>query len=155
MILRRIIAPLIISFLIFFYHTNRTSSAKPSMRPRWLNFIPSWCLMHKLTSISILSCLSLVNARTAFPALHFLLPTIETDHYSSVIVRIFLFLHRPWAVSFAKKNNNNLIPFACVAARHSCGHLCERHDFTSATSHLPVPSRIYNYLADYYSLSNK
>lgn len=44
---------------------------------------------------------------------------------------------------------------SCLStARLSCGHLCERHDFTSATSRMAVPPRIYNHLVNYYNLSD-
>ncbi|XP_050713838.1 uncharacterized protein LOC126996936 isoform X2 [Eriocheir sinensis] len=52
-------------------------------------------------------------------------------------------------------NATRLAIESCLSkARLSCGHLCERHDFTSATSHMPVPPKIYDNLVDHYNLSN-
>ncbi|XP_045124134.1 uncharacterized protein LOC123512043 [Portunus trituberculatus] len=59
----------------------------------------------------------------------------------------------PETSSFALKPRSSAE--ICLAeARRGCRRLCERHDFTSATSHLPVPPSLYQHLVQQFSLSN-
>ena len=58
-----------------------------------------------------------------------------------------------WDLMFVRRGELTK-PFVCLTARGECGRLCERHDFTSGTSHLPVPPRLYQHLAQKFSLVN-